>query len=584
MEETSTKKLDLQHLIERGKKQGYLMRSDIDNELSDDYSAEEIADIIEHMIDAADFEVLEEDEYGELVDGEAPPAITEQPEDDAPTSDPVRMYMRAMGSFQLLRRDEEIQLAKDFEMARLDALFVLGQCPAVIELLFKKYLKVRKRTSKMNELVTGFVKNDPRIQPDNSKITKDSKESQKKPPPTRRQLEYRFGELAKRHTLAQKPQVRRSPKAYEGRRREVAEYLLRFNLALTVFEEMHGVLLKSDEELRGLKKRFRRDCIKVGMRAKRFDKEFAQEGASPKWIHSLVTKKLSKRSTKIAAAQRRLETIQVRLIEIKEHQKINLGNIMRLSDELREAVARSKVAKDKMVNANLRLVVSIARKHTKHGLPFLDLIEEGNIGLMKAVDKFEYRRGFKFSTYATWWVRQAINRAISDQSQTIRVPVHMRELINKVNRTTGRLMQKNGREPTVEELAEELEMEPIKIRQAMEASRNALSTEMPIRGEDTDLRIGDRLEDSATEKPDGKTLSDEIRDAIHAALKELKPDEIKVLHMRFGVGATQDHTLEEIGKQLNVTRERVRQIEAQALRKLKTPGKFERLRSCLGAE
>ena len=552
--------------IERDQKQGHLTCSDIFSELSDGHSTEEIAAIIEWMIDARS-ETLEEDEFGEQVNGETLPAITERPEDDAPTSNPVRMYLRALGSFHQLRRDEEIQLAKDLELARLDALFVLGQCPAAIELLFEKYRMFCEHTSEMKELVTSFVNSDPRLQPDNSKIIKGSKKTQKKPPPTRRQVDYRFRELAKHHTLSQNASVHLNSKDYRRRRREVAKYLLRFNLALPVVEDMRDVLLGSDKELRELEKEFRRDCLRMGMPAKRFDKEFAQRGASPKWIQNLMTKKASG-GPKLVPVQQRLAITQDRLIKLQESQKIELSDIMRLSGELREAGARAQIAKDKMINANLRLVVSIARKRIKQGLPFLDLIEEGNIGLMKAVDNFEYRRGFKFSTYASWWVRLTIDRAISHQGKTIRVSLHMRELINKVNRTTGRLMQKNGHEPTVEELAAELEMEPAKIRQAIEVSCNILSVKMPTRSEDKDLLINDSLEDSTTEKLEVKAFKGEASDMIRVALKGLKPDETEVLRMRFGIGVSHTHTLEEIGEQLNLTRERVRQIEEQALRKL----------------
>ena len=329
-----------------------------------------------------------------------------------------------------------------------------------------------------------------------------------------------------------------------------------------------------------MKDAIRRACLAAGMDAESFEQDFAKNATNPKWMYNLSRRNLPGRAF-LREARESIEAHQRTLIQTATSHRLTLDELRQRCSELQAANAEANQAKADMVSANLRLVVSIARKHTKHGLHLLDLVSEGNIGLMKAVDKFEYRRGFKFSTYATWWVRQAIHRAISDQGKTIRVPVHMQEMINKVKRLSRQIMQEKGREPTVPEISELIDMPESKVQLIMRAAQSALSVETPVGGEDSDLRIVDTLVDQKMEAPDELAEHKNLSQLLNEALDSLSPQEATVLSLRFGIDLNQDHTLEEIGKQLNVTRERVRQIENQALRKLRELGRYEALRACV---
>ncbi|HKC15276.1 MAG TPA: RNA polymerase sigma factor RpoD, partial [Steroidobacteraceae bacterium] len=518
------------------------------------------------------------------------------------TTDPVRMYMREMGTVELLTREGEIRIAKRIEEG-LDAVrLALASYPATHEFLLHTYEQFKAGQARMVDLVVGFIDpNAPDViaQPQNpTKVVEIVAEGRK---PDEEEAEDADAdeevidtgpdpeEVARRMAAVRKhlntvlaalaKQGGDDPRTQKARKR-LADEFMELKLSPRMFDALTAQLRSHIGEIRQIEKEIMIIAIRdAGMPRKDFISTFPKNETSARWIARHV-KAGKKYSAPLARLKDEIERRQKKLQQLEVGFHLSISAIKDINREVSIGEAKARRAKKEMVEANLRLVISIAKKYTNRGLQFLDLIQEGNIGLMKAVDKFEYRRGYKFSTYATWWIRQAITRSIADQARTIRIPVHMIETINKLNRISRQMLQEMGREPTPDELAVRMEMPEDKVRKVLKIAKEPISMETPI-GDDEDSHLGDFIEDTSVTSPIDQATNESLKETTHSVLAQLTPREAKVLRMRFGIDMNTDHTLEEVGKQFDVTRERIRQIEAKALRKLRHPSRSEQLRSFL---
>ncbi len=516
------------------------------------------------------------------------------------TTDPVRMYMREMGTVELLTREGEIRIAKRIEEGLEAVKIALGSYPGTYDLLLRHYETVKAGQMRLVDVIVGFV--DPNApdeiaQPQNPKMMAlereeaandddetegDEDEEVIDTGPDPEEAAKRFSSIAKIHHQflnALDKLGSKDPKTLKIRKKICGE-LMELKLSPKMFDQLIDNLRQHVTEVRLLEKEIMFLCIKqAGMPRKDFISTFPKNETSTRWLDKHIKAK-KRYSAPLAKFKDEVERRQNKLKDLEGLFHVLISEIKEINREVSIGEAKARRAKKEMVEANLRLVISIAKKYTNRGLQFLDLIQEGNIGLMKAVDKFEYRRGYKFSTYATWWIRQAITRSIADQARTIRIPVHMIETINKLNRISRQMLQEMGREPTPEELAVRMEMPEDKVRKVLKIAKEPISMETPI-GDDEDSHLGDFIEDTSVSSPIDSATTESLRETTHSVLAQLTPREAKVLRMRFGIDMNTDHTLEEVGKQFDVTRERIRQIEAKALRKLRHPSRSEQLRSFL---
>ena len=600
-------------LIARGKEQGYLTYAEVNDHLpSEIVDPEQIEDIV-NMINDMGIPVYEKAPDAEsllLTDATAAPdeeaveeataALANLDAEFGRTTDPVRMYMREMGTVELLTREGEIRIAKRIEEGLEAVKVALGSYPGTYDLLLRHYETVKAGQMRLVDVIVGFV--DPNApdeiaQPQNPKMMAlereeaanddeeadgDEEEEAIDTGPDPEEAAKRFNSIGKvyhQYLNSLDKLGSKDPKTLKIRKKICGE-LMELKLSPKMFDQLIDNLRQHVTEVRLLEREIMFLCIKqAGMPRKDFISTFPKNETSTRWLDKHIKAK-KRYSAPLAKFKDEVERRQNKLKDLEGLFHVLISEIKEINREVSIGEAKARRAKKEMVEANLRLVISIAKKYTNRGLQFLDLIQEGNIGLMKAVDKFEYRRGYKFSTYATWWIRQAITRSIADQARTIRIPVHMIETINKLNRISRQMLQEMGREPTPEELAVRMEMPEDKVRKVLKIAKEPISMETPI-GDDEDSHLGDFIEDTSVSSPIDSATTESLRETTHSVLAQLTPREAKVLRMRFGIDMNTDHTLEEVGKQFDVTRERIRQIEAKALRKLRHPSRSEQLRSFL---
>ena len=589
-------------LITLGKERGYLTYGEINDHLPEDLvDADQIEDIIGMFSDLGIMvheDGMDTDEMERLAEAassnddvsaeEAAAVLASSDGEFGRTTDPVRMYMREMGSVELLTREGEIVIAKRIEAGLRESLLMLTTYPACIENFLELSDAVEAGEMRLNELIKGFI--DPEAEnaevastpaAANAGSSSDDEEEEDEGPvgPDPEEAKERFQALRDAYKI-----VKKAPETELAAANElVTNLFMEFKLTPKTLIFLNSLMSETVGIIRKQERTIAKIVVeKARMNRRDFIDSFTGNEVNLEWTDKHIRAKKHYSST----IKKNLDAIldaQRTLAALSADRKMDIGEIKEISRQMSISEAKARRAKKEMVEANLRLVISIAKKYTNRGLQFLDLIQEGNIGLMKAVDKFEYQRGYKFSTYATWWIRQAITRSIADQARTIRIPVHMIETINKLNRIARQMLQEMGREPTPEELSERVDMPEDKVRKVLKISKEPISMETPI-GDDEDSHLGDFVEDINVMSPQDSAMIEGLREATQGMLGGLTEREAKVLRMRFGIDMNTDHTLEEVGKQFDVTRERIRQIEAKALRKLRHPTRSDQLRSFLDSD
>jgi RNA polymerase primary sigma factor len=600
------KQSQLKLLIEKGKEQGFLTYAEVNDHLPEDIvDPQQIEDIIAMINDMgivvhevapdADSLVLvsTKDSADEDAAEEAAATLVTVDSEFGRTTDPVRMYMREMGTVELLTREGEIVIAKRIEDGLGQVLAALWSYPESTATLLRGFERVEAGDMRLNDLISGFVDpdaieesaepvapaaNDSTDDDDDETVIVDTGPDPEEARKVFSQMDKIYGQFQKAVEKGGNNAAR-----VEKLRNQLIDQCATLKLVPRIVEILTANLRRTIARIRTNERAIMDICVnKAGMPRKDFITSFPNNESDPKWVDNEINAG-NKYSAQLAQYRDEILRVQNKLIALQDDAHLPIAEIKDINRRMSIGEAKARRAKKEMVEANLRLVISIAKKYTNRGLQFLDLIQEGNIGLMKAVDKFEYRRGYKFSTYATWWIRQAITRSIADQARTIRIPVHMIETINKLNRISRQMLQEIGREPTPEELAERMEMPEDKVRKVLKIAKEPISMETPI-GDDEDSHLGDFIEDVNIASPIDSASMEGLKEATQGVLSGLTPREAKVLRMRFGIDMNTDHTLEEVGKQFDVTRERIRQIEAKALRKLRHPTRSEPLRSFLEVE
>ncbi|MCP1605863.1 RNA polymerase, sigma 70 subunit, RpoD [Pseudomonas citronellolis] len=604
----------LKELISRGREQGYLTYAEVNDHLPEDISdPEQVEDIIRMINDMginvfetapdADALLLAETDTDEAAAEEAAAALAAVESDVGRTTDPVRMYMREMGTVELLTREGEIEIAKRIEEGIREVMSAIAQFPGAVDGILDEYQRVVSEGGRLSDILSGYIDPDDGSVPaeeveldlkdkggdakakddeEEDEESDDDSEDEGDGGPDPEEAARRFGLVADQLDKTKKALKKhgRGSKQADAEMLALAELFMPIKLVPKQFDALVTRVRDALDQVRRQERAIMQLCVRdARMPRADFLRLFPGRETDEAWVDSVL-----KAKPKYAEALERVKDDVVRnqqkLSALESNVDLKVSEIKDVNRAMSIGEAKARRAKKEMVEANLRLVISIAKKYTNRGLQFLDLIQEGNIGLMKAVDKFEYRRGYKFSTYATWWIRQAITRSIADQARTIRIPVHMIETINKLNRISRQMLQEMGREPTPEELGERMDMPEDKIRKVLKIAKEPISMETPI-GDDEDSHLGDFIEDSTMQSPIEVATSESLKEATREVLAGLTAREAKVLRMRFGIDMNTDHTLEEVGKQFDVTRERIRQIEAKALRKLRHPSRSEHLRSFL---